>query len=265
MLPRSLFCHDPWARLWHSGLAEECNGFLLQCSMALEMQPHWFPTERAKISFIISLLTWRVLQRADTIWWQNDPVTQTLNSFVTLPQSFCKPAGATFIGGQLYHLKQGKMSINNYALKFRTLAAESGWISLHTLIPSASRKQQLTQRLCLYCSAAGHVIVECPNWPPWPLVSVVQAIYVSSSRLTTKVFLTVSNISFSVTALINSGSAGNFIFCDLWCQFHLQKTQCERHYKAQSIIGNPLNCADIRYRVDPLHLHVGMLHQEEIH
>ncbi len=40
----------------YSGRAEECNGFLLQCSLTFEMQPHLFPTERAKIAFIISLL-----------------------------------------------------------------------------------------------------------------------------------------------------------------------------------------------------------------
>ncbi len=35
-----------------SGVAEECNGFLLLCSLALEMQPHLYPTERSKIAFI---------------------------------------------------------------------------------------------------------------------------------------------------------------------------------------------------------------------
>lgn len=32
-----------------SGLVEECNGFLLQCSLALEMQPHLYSTDKAKI------------------------------------------------------------------------------------------------------------------------------------------------------------------------------------------------------------------------
>lgn len=46
----------------YSGSTEECNGFLLQCSLALEMQPQRFPMERAKIAFIISLLKGRALQ-----------------------------------------------------------------------------------------------------------------------------------------------------------------------------------------------------------
>uniref|UniRef100_A0A671NR04 DUF4939 domain-containing protein n=1 Tax=Sinocyclocheilus anshuiensis TaxID=1608454 RepID=A0A671NR04_9TELE len=44
-----------------SGEAAFCSGFLLQCSLYLEMQPHLFVTERAKVSFIISLLSGRAL------------------------------------------------------------------------------------------------------------------------------------------------------------------------------------------------------------
>ncbi|XP_016317290.1 protein LDOC1L-like [Sinocyclocheilus anshuiensis] len=53
-----------------SGSADECNGFLLQCSLDLEMQPHLYTTDKAKIAFIISLLTGRALQCAETIWSQ---------------------------------------------------------------------------------------------------------------------------------------------------------------------------------------------------
>uniref|UniRef100_A0A673JVB1 DUF4939 domain-containing protein n=1 Tax=Sinocyclocheilus rhinocerous TaxID=307959 RepID=A0A673JVB1_9TELE len=51
-----------------SGEAASCSGFLLQCSLYLEMQPHLFVTERAKVSFIISLLSGRALQWAESPW-----------------------------------------------------------------------------------------------------------------------------------------------------------------------------------------------------
>ncbi|ROI52190.1 Retrotransposon-derived protein PEG10 [Anabarilius grahami] len=38
-----------------SGSAEDCNGFILQCSLVLEMQPHLYPDDKAKIAFIIQL------------------------------------------------------------------------------------------------------------------------------------------------------------------------------------------------------------------
>ncbi|KAI2661228.1 Retrotransposon Gag-like protein 6 [Labeo rohita] len=50
----------------YSGKAEERNGHLLQCSLALEMQLHRFPTERSKNCFIISPLTEKALQWAKT-------------------------------------------------------------------------------------------------------------------------------------------------------------------------------------------------------
>ncbi len=65
-----------------SGSAEECNGFLLQCSLALEMQLHLYPTERAKIAFLISLLKGRALQWAETIWSQAGTITFPFDNFV---------------------------------------------------------------------------------------------------------------------------------------------------------------------------------------
>ncbi len=58
-----------------SGVAEECNGFLLQCSLSIEMQPYLYPTEKSKIAFIVSLLSGKALQWAETIWAQSGNVT----------------------------------------------------------------------------------------------------------------------------------------------------------------------------------------------
>ncbi len=54
-----------------TGVAEECNGILLQCSLYIEMQPHLYSTERSKVSFIISLLSGKALQWAEMIWAQS--------------------------------------------------------------------------------------------------------------------------------------------------------------------------------------------------
>ncbi len=87
------------------GRAEECNEFLLQCSLALEMQPHQYPTERAKIAYIISLLNGKALQWAVAIWDQAGTVTQSLNSFTThLREVFDPPARDSSADKQLYHL-----------------------------------------------------------------------------------------------------------------------------------------------------------------
>ncbi len=111
-----------------SGAAEECNGFLLQCSLTIELQPHMFVTEHSKIAFVISSLTGPALQWVETIWNQAGPATQSFTSFIAhFREVFGKIAGDSSIGEQLYQLRQGSMSINQYSLKFRTLAAASSW------------------------------------------------------------------------------------------------------------------------------------------
>ncbi len=77
-----------------SGVAEECNGFLLQCSLYIEMQPHLYSTERSKVSFIISLLSGKALQWAETIWAQSSNITQSFDNFVAhFREVFGRPYG----------------------------------------------------------------------------------------------------------------------------------------------------------------------------
>uniref|UniRef100_A0A672QPI0 DUF4939 domain-containing protein n=1 Tax=Sinocyclocheilus grahami TaxID=75366 RepID=A0A672QPI0_SINGR len=65
-----------------SGEAALCSVFLLQCSLYLEMQPHLFVTERAKVSFIISLLSGRALQWAEALWTAQSPCIHSLEGFI---------------------------------------------------------------------------------------------------------------------------------------------------------------------------------------
>lgn len=109
-----------------SGAAENCSGFLLQCTLLFEMQPQRFPTDRAKIAFIISLLSGRALLWAKTIWEQAGPATRTLETFAAhFKEVFDQSANSLSVHDQLYHLKQGRSSVAEYAVKFRTLAAAS--------------------------------------------------------------------------------------------------------------------------------------------
>ncbi|KAK3563946.1 hypothetical protein QTP86_006274 [Hemibagrus guttatus] len=127
--PSTLLCASPMAKLApYSGSLEDCNGFLLQCSLVLEMQPHMFPTERSKVAFLITQLSGKALLWAEFIWSQNHPAVQSYSSFVDhFKEVFGKPSWDSSMGEELYNLKQGKMSVNEYALQFRTLAAKSGW------------------------------------------------------------------------------------------------------------------------------------------
>ncbi|KAL0168612.1 hypothetical protein M9458_036834, partial [Cirrhinus mrigala] len=112
----------------YSGRAEECNGFLLQCSLVFTMQPALYPTDQSQIAFIISLLTGPALQWAETLWLQEGPATRSIRAFMAhFKEVFGQSDSDITAGEQLYHLKQGTMSIQEYSLKFRTLTAASGW------------------------------------------------------------------------------------------------------------------------------------------
>ncbi|RXN28338.1 solute carrier family 35 member F4-like protein [Labeo rohita] len=50
-----------------AGEAERCSGFLLQVSLYMEIQASQFPTERAKVAFVISLLADRALSWAEAL------------------------------------------------------------------------------------------------------------------------------------------------------------------------------------------------------
>ncbi|ROL42572.1 Retrotransposon Gag-like protein 3 [Anabarilius grahami] len=71
-----------------SGSAEDCNGFLQQCSLVLEMQPHAYPDDKSKVAFIISQLDDKALRWAEPLWTQDNPVVQSLSSFTTHARKF---------------------------------------------------------------------------------------------------------------------------------------------------------------------------------
>lgn len=324
----------------YSGAPESCNGFLLQCTLALEMQHHRYPTDRAKIAFIITLLSGRALQWAEHVWRQNGPVTNTLDAFLEhFTEVFGLPPGDSSIQEKLHNLRQGRNSISEYTLQFRTLAAASGWnepalltayrqglepsLRLHlsayddtmglerfiqlairvahrresclselnpvprfnpirrpvgpilepgiepmqidsVRLTPAERQRRLAQRLCLYCGAGGHVLTACPIRPPRPMVSTIQVPPSCSSPLCTPVTLTVPDQSLTVTALIDSGAAGNFLSGALCRRLHLRKSRCQSTFSLHSIVGKPLNRSLVQHLAESVKLHVGCLHSEEI-
>lgn len=106
----------------------ECRGFLLQCSLYFEMQPQQFVNERAKIAFIISLLSGRALQWKRSIWDSQNPNKHSLDAFAThFKEVFCTTASVISIHDELFWLRQADMSMHDHTVTFRTLAATIGW------------------------------------------------------------------------------------------------------------------------------------------
>ncbi len=73
------------------------------------------------------------------------------------------------------------------------------------------RVRRLATGLCLYCGASGHFIQKCLSRPPRPAVSTLQVEPDISILPLLTVQLLTPHHSISVSALIDSGSSGNFI------------------------------------------------------
>ncbi|KAK3516460.1 hypothetical protein QTP70_014791 [Hemibagrus guttatus] len=145
-------CSSPMAQpAPYSGSVEDCNGFLLQCSLVLEMQPHLYPTERSKVAFVITQLRGQALLWAESLWSQDSPVTQSYAGFIEhFKEVFGKPSWDSLVGEELCKLRQGKLMVTEYAIQFRTLAAKSGWNEQGLL---AAYRQGLSPQVRLHLAA----------------------------------------------------------------------------------------------------------------
>ncbi|KAL0204377.1 hypothetical protein M9458_002395, partial [Cirrhinus mrigala] len=111
-----------------AGEAAECSGFLLQVNLYIQMQSQQFPSENAKVTFLISLLTGKALQWAKAIWNSDNPIINSYEQFTShFSEDFSTATSTLTTSDQLFRLQQGTSSVNEYTLHFRTLAAASGW------------------------------------------------------------------------------------------------------------------------------------------
>ncbi|KAL0204538.1 hypothetical protein M9458_002556, partial [Cirrhinus mrigala] len=118
-----------------AGEAERCSGFLLQVSLYMEIQASQFPTERAKVAFVISLLADRALSWAEALWNIRHPRLNELATFLEyIKEVFSQTTSCRSVHEQLLQITQSNLSVQEYAIKFRTLAALSNWNSA-ALVP----------------------------------------------------------------------------------------------------------------------------------
>lgn len=320
----------------YSGTAEDCSGFLLQCSLYIEANTHLFQNERGRVAFVISLLSGRALQWAQPLWETNAPVMTSLSTFFAhMKDVFGQHTAELSVHDQLYHIYQGEESVSMYALRFRTLTSTSAMnettlitafrhglrrevqqlivvyddtMGLENLIQKTIRVSQrlyashmntpavnplpastsvaapapepmqvdsnhltnaehlrrMNIRLCLYCGGDGHVISNCPVRPPHPAVSTLQFPPKTSQLIKTLVHVGNSHSCVSAQALIDSGSAGNFISTQILQELNVRQKKCPVDLRILTIQGKPLGRGRVRHYSPTLFLRVGSLHMEEI-
>ncbi|KAK3507871.1 hypothetical protein QTP70_002194 [Hemibagrus guttatus] len=124
------------------------------------------------------------------------------------------------------------------------------------------RQRQLAQSCCFYCGGSGHFVAKCPLRPAPALVSSLFPTQNIRKPLSILVSLTTHDFCVSTTALLDSGSAGNFISGALCRQLQLPTAATPKIYQVHAVTGKPLR--QVRRQAGPLRLHIGMTHTEVI-
>ncbi|KAK3513237.1 hypothetical protein QTP70_009718 [Hemibagrus guttatus] len=110
------------------GSADRCRGFLRQCEVFFSHQPGMYSKEETQCALVMSLLTGRALEWASAVWDANPQIRASFVYFSgMIREVFEYPAGGKDISVQLMELRQGSDTAADYAIRFRTLAAQSGW------------------------------------------------------------------------------------------------------------------------------------------
>ncbi|KAI2647066.1 Transposon Tf2-6 polyprotein [Labeo rohita] len=110
------------------GTAAKCKGFLLQCTLFVNQQPNLYASDESKIAFVCSLFTGKALEWATAVWDLGQSTYPTFATFLRSFKEVFQPTPESSEAGELIvSLRQGRRSAADYALDFRTLAAQSGW------------------------------------------------------------------------------------------------------------------------------------------
>ena len=114
----------------YSGEPGTCRPFLTQCSLLFELQPSAYPSERARVAFIISQLTGRARDWGTAEWERQSLVCSSVKLFSDgLKRVFDHVTPGREAARGLLHLTQEGRSVADYSIEFRTIAAESKWNS----------------------------------------------------------------------------------------------------------------------------------------
>lgn len=112
----------------YDGNPERCRGFITQCTLAFQLQPNSFPTESSRVAYMTTLLVGKALDWATALWERRSPLTSNSDLFIAeMRKVFHHPVSGAEVDHRLLQLAQGTRSVAEFAIEFRTLAAESEW------------------------------------------------------------------------------------------------------------------------------------------
>ena len=112
----------------YDGDSATCRSFLTLCDLTFNLQPLSFNTEESRVAFIITNLTGRAREWATAEWEKKSPSCDSAEAFsAALRRVFDHRAPGREAARGLLTLRQGSKRVSDHSIRFRTLAADSGW------------------------------------------------------------------------------------------------------------------------------------------
>ncbi|TWW82149.1 hypothetical protein D4764_01G0019640 [Takifugu flavidus] len=105
----------------YSGEAGMCASFLLQCSIVFNLQPVTYPSNRAKIAFVLNLLSGTAEQWATAVLENQTPASSSVTAELKWVFDHLVQRGEA--ASQILSLRQGSSSVVDYSIQFRILAS----------------------------------------------------------------------------------------------------------------------------------------------
>ncbi|KAM9729681.1 uncharacterized protein ACNS7B_017152 [Menidia menidia] len=110
------------------GDPEQCRAFLTQCEICFELQPSCFPTDRARVAYVISLLEGKARLWGASEWQIDTAACHSYAEFAReLTRVFSPVLPCRESSRGLLTLRQGERTVSAYVIDFHLLAAECRW------------------------------------------------------------------------------------------------------------------------------------------
>ena len=164
----------------YDGSPGGCRSFLTQCQLIFNLQPQTFPTDVARVAYVITQLTGRAKRLGTAAWIANLPCLWTSEEFTAeMQRMFDRSATGLKAGRELLPLRQGHNTVSNYSIRVpdtgrRQRLGGTGCLVdafLHGLaeplvdrsrVSHEERERRQRDWRCSGCGEMGHFAAQCP-------------------------------------------------------------------------------------------------------
>lgn len=112
----------------YSGEPKECRSFLTQCEVVFSLQSSTYASDRSRIAFVISLLSGRAREWGTAVWISD---ADCLSRYTFFREEMLRVFDRSAFGAEasrlLSTLRQGRRSVADFSIEFRTLSASCDW------------------------------------------------------------------------------------------------------------------------------------------